>query len=178
MSSIIPPDRVKGEIAFDFIRAPDRRFSFRSLLLCVTDDIIVTAHELSPSKPVEYLAHTVLDAGYWGVWFLFKDRPFDVGRFYRPDGTWTGYYADVLEPVRWEGADPTTIEPIVDLFLDLWIAPDGRHLVLDEDEFEEAISLGHLKSEQIEHARGVLQELIQATEREEFPPAVVKEFRL
>lgn len=177
-SAIIPPARVKGELTFDFIRAPDRRFSVRSLLLDATDEIIVVAHEVSPSKPVDYLGDIVMDAGYWAVWFVFKGRPFDVGRVYRPDGTWTGYYADILEPVRWAGSDPTTLEPIVDLFIDLWIAPDDRHLVLDEDEFEEAISLGNLKSEQIDHARRVLRELIQATERGEFPPAVVKEFRL
>jgi len=176
--AIIPPDRIRGELTFDFIRAPDRRFSFRSLLLNVTDDIIVTAHELSPSKPVEYLGDVVLDVGYWAVWFLFKGRPFDIGRVHRPDGTWTGYYADILEPVRWEGSDPTTLQPIVDLFIDLWVAPDGRYVVLDEDEFEEAISLGRLKSGQIDHARGVLRELIQATGRGEFPPAMVKEFRL
>ncbi len=175
---IIPPDRVKGELTFDFIRPPDRRVSIKSRLLDATDDTIVLATELSPSKPVDYFGEIVMDAGYWAVWFLFKGRPFDVGRVYRPDGTWTGYYADILEPVRWEGADPATLEPIVDLFLDLWIARDGGHLVLDEDEFEEAMRLERLNGEQIDHARGVLRELIQATERGEFPPPVVKQFRL
>ncbi len=119
-----------------------------------------------------------MDSGYWSVWFVFKNRPFDVGRIYRPDGTWMGYYADILEPVRWEGSDPTTLQPIIDLFLDLWIAPDGRYSVLDEDEFEEAVSLGHLTGEQISQARSVLLDLIEATKRGEFPPALVKEFRL
>lgn len=150
----------------------------RTLLLEATDETIVVAHESSPSKPVEYFGERVLDAGYWAVWFLFKNRPYDVGRFYRPDGTWTGYYADILEPVRWERANPATLEPITDLFLDLWIAPDGKHLVLDEDEFQEAITLGSLTTAQIQHARRVLQDLIEATEGGTFPPAVVKEFRL
>jgi len=126
---------------------------------------------------VTCFGEVVLDTEYRAVWFLFKDRPYDVGRFYRPDGTWTGYYADVLEPVRWVGSDPTTLEPITDLFLDLWIAPDGRHLVLDKDEFEEAIGFGILTREQIDHARRVLGELIEATERGVFPPEVAKEFR-
>ena len=149
----------------------------RSLLLNATDDTIVVAHEASPSKPVEYLGERVLDSGYWAGWFLFKDQPFDVARFYRPDGTWTGFYADVLEPVRWKGSDPTTIEPIIDLFFDLWIAPDGRYLILDEDEFEEAVSRGRVTSGQIVHARGVLESLVEATKRGEFPPAPVKAFR-
>lgn len=119
-----------------------------------------------------------MDAGYWAVWFLFKGRPFDIGRVYRPNGTWTGYYVDILEPVQWEASDATSLEPIIDLFLDLWVAPDGKYVILDEDEFEEAISLGHLTNQQVRHARRVLQELIEMTKRGNFPPVLVREFRL
>jgi predicted RNA-binding protein associated with RNAse of E/G family len=175
---MIRPERVKGQLTFSFIRPPDRRVSLKSRLLDARDETIVLATELSPSKPVDYFGEIVMGVGYWAVWFLFKGRPFDVGRVYRPDGTWTGYYVDILEPVQWKGSDPNTLEPIIDLFLDLWVAPDGKYMILDEDEFEEAISLGHLTSEQIDHARSVLRELIEATERKEFPPAVVREFWL
>ena len=171
-------DTARDEFTFEFIRPPDDRVSMRTHLLEATDDLIVVAHEASPRKPLTYLDEVVMDRGYRAVWFLFKDRPYDVGRFYRPDGTWTGYYADVLEPVRWAGSDPTTLEPITDLFLDLWIAPDGRYLILDEDEFEEAISRGSLTPEQIDHARRVLQELTEATARGAFPPEVAKEFHV
>ena len=147
-------------------------------LLHATDGMIVVAHTLGPSQPLESFGEVVMDAGYRAVWFLFKDQPFDVGRIYRPDGTWTGYYADVLEPVRWQGSDPTTLAPIIDLFLDLWIAPDGRFEVLDEDEFEEAIARGNITAHQIDHARSVLKQLIEATGQGDFPPEVVKEFRL
>ena len=150
----------------------------RSDLLQATDNMIVVATDLAPSKPVEYLGEIVMDAGYRAVWFLFKDQPYDIGRVYRPDGTWMGYYADVLEPVRWKGSDPMTLEPIIDLFLDLWIAPDGRFEVLDEDEFEEAGVRGNITAHQIDHARRVLQDLVHATQRGSFPPAVVKEFLL
>jgi len=175
---MIPPGRVRGNLTFQFIRPPDRRVAMDSLLLHAADDMIITAHQASPSKPVEYLGEVVLDTGYWAVWFLFKDRPFDVGRFYRPDGTWTGYYVDVLEPVRWTGADPTTLEPMVDLFLDLWIAPTGQFMVLDEDEFADAIDQKRLTRDQVVHARRVLEELIRETERGWFPPALARDFRL
>lgn len=120
----------------------------------------------------------MLADGYWAVWFLFKDRPYDVARFYRPDGVWTGYYADVLEPVRWRGADPHTLEPLVDLFLDLWIAPDGRYLVLDEDEFEQAARSGHLNAEQIATARSTLDQLVGEVESWAFPPDLATSFTL
>ena len=167
-----------SRLTFDFIRPPGRRVSMRSDLLQATDNMIVVATDLAPSKPVEYLGEIVMDAGYRAVWFLFKDQPYDIGRVYRPDGTWMGYYADVLEPVRWNGSDPATLEPIIDLFLDLWIAPDGRFEVLDEDEFEEAGVRGNITAHQIDHARRVLQDLVHATQRGSFPPAVVKEFLL
>jgi len=175
-----PADGNRGlsRLTFDFIRPPGRRVSMRSDLLQATNNMIVVATDLAPSKPVEYLGEIVMNAGYRAVWFLFKDQPYDIGRVYRPDGTWMGYYADVLEPVRWNGSDPATLEPIIDLFLDLWIAPDGRFEVLDEDEFEEAGVRGNITAHQIDHARRVLQDLVHATQRGSFPPAVVKEFLL
>jgi len=169
---------VRGELTFTFVRPPARRASITARLLDATDEFVVLATALSPSRRVVYFGEIVMDVGYWAVWFVFKGRPFDVGRVYRPDGAWTGYYVDVLEPVQWEASDPTTLEPIIDLFLDLWIAPDGKYMVLDEDEFEEAISLGHLTDKQIDHARSVLQDLVEATRRDAFPPALVKEFQI
>jgi uncharacterized protein len=175
---MIRPDCVKGNLTFDYMRPPNRRVSVKSQLVSANGDTIVVAHEYSPSKPVTHCGEIVLDVGFWGIWFLFKHRSFDVGRVYRPDGTWMGYYVDVLEPVQWKASDPSTLEPITDLFLDLWIAPDGKYMVLDEDEFEEAVNLGYLTRKQADHARSVLQELVMATERGEFPPAVVRDFSL
>jgi predicted RNA-binding protein associated with RNAse of E/G family len=116
-------------------------------------------------------------AGYLTVWFLFKERPYDVARVYRPDGTWTGYYADVLEPVRWQGDDPQSLEPIVDLFLDLWIGADGAYLPLDEDEFDDAVRQAWITQAQAAAASTALADMIQATRRGEFPPVEVRQFR-
>lgn len=115
-------------------------------------------------------------SGYWAVWFLFKDQPFDVARFYRPDGSWTGYYVDVLQPVHWEADDPGTLHPIVDLFLDIWIARDGSFVVLDEDEFDEAVRRRHLSVGQAEAARVTLDMLRTGILRGDFPPTIVKSF--
>ncbi len=167
---MIRPDRVRGELTVDYVRPPNRRVSIKSLLLNATNEILVAAYEYSPSKPVRYSGEIVMDVGYWGIGFAFKDRPFIVGRVYRPDGTWTGYYIDVSEPVHWEASDPNTLEPITDLFLDLWIAPGGKYMVLDEDEFEEAINLGHLTSGQVDHARSVFKNWSRRQSEENFLP--------
>lgn len=170
--------QARGVLTLELVRPPDRRVRLTSLLLEATDQMIVTAHETRPSKPLDYRGERVVDRGYWAVWFVFKDRSYDVGRFYRPDGTWTGYYVNILEPVRWTGDDPRTLEPIVDLFLDLWIAPDGGYLVLDEDEFQTAMARGYLGEAQVAHARGVLRDLTAALARGHFPPAAAHDFRL
>lgn len=170
-------ERTGSRLRFEFIRAPDRRVFIETDILRATDDLIVVAHALSPSTPLTFRGEVVMERGYRAVWFLFKNQAYDVARVYRPDGPWTGYYVDVLEPVRWTGAEPATLEPVIDLFLDLWIAPDGGYAVLDEDEFEEAIARGVLTPRQVNHARQVLGDLVEATAQGGFPPQVVKDFR-
>ncbi len=131
------------------------------------------SHLVHPKNKFVYRGEEVIADGYRAIWFLFKDQPYDIGRFYRPDGSWTGYYVDVLEPVRWQGAEAETLEPLVDLFLDLWIAPDGSYEVLDEDEFEEALRLGHITDVQAEHARRVLHDIVDRVQTADFLPDVV-----
>jgi predicted RNA-binding protein associated with RNAse of E/G family len=138
--------------------------------------MIVLEHAAQPSRPLTVDGEEVMAAGYRAVWFLFKGRPYDIGRFYRPDGVWTGYYVDILEPLRWDGEDPETLEPLVDLFLDLWICPDGSYLVLDEDELDEALQEAAITEEQGKHARDVLRELIERIGKGEFLPRSVSEW--
>src|SRR5438105_761060 len=106
------------DFSFTLIRPPGRQSVFHTLLLDAGPDHLVLQHHIQSVKPLIYQGQEVFNSGYWAIWFLFQDRPWDVGRFYRPDGTWTGYYVDILEPVRWSGQDPPLLEPLVDLFLD------------------------------------------------------------
>jgi len=155
------------------LRPPDRRSQFEVDLLRADEQTLVLSHLVYPKNSLVYRGEEVIADGYRAIWFLFKDQPYDIGRFYRPDGSWTGYYVDVLEPVRWWGAKAETLEPLVDLFLDLWIAPDGSSEVLDEDEFAEALDLGHLTDAQAEHARRVLREIVDGVQSGNFLPDVV-----
>lgn len=173
------PSNVQGEpFTFAFIRPPDRRVTFESTLIEATEGHIILAHRITPSAPLEYQGEVVMGNGYWAVWFLFKGQPYDVARVYRPDGTWTGYYADVLEPVHWDGNNPHSLPPLVDLFLDLWIAPDGEFEVLDEDELQAAIEGGTISGQQAAQARDVLAHMIAATRSGDFPPRLIRDFRL
>lgn len=164
-------------MSFEFIRPPDRRSTFESTLIQATDQHIILTHRITPSSPLEYHGQPVMESGYRAVWFLFKNQPYDIGRMYRPDGTWTGYYVDVLEPVHWDGSDPRSLHPLVDLFLDLWIAPDGGFKVLDEDELQAAIESEAITTGQAKQARETLADMIAAVRGGEFPPPIAREFR-
>jgi predicted RNA-binding protein associated with RNAse of E/G family len=163
-------------IAFDYVRPGDHRITFEASLLRADRDVIIMSHVAHPSKPLYHAGQPVIESGYDVVWFLFKGEPYDIGRFYRPDGTWTGYYIDILEPVRWLEDDALSIDPLIDLALDLWIAPDGSLQVLDEDELVAFVSHGGLTSVQASYARHTLTELVSAHKDESFPPSLVKSY--
>jgi predicted RNA-binding protein associated with RNAse of E/G family len=148
---------------------------FTADLIVADDRSIVMSLELDRSEPLIFRDQVVIDAGYRAVWFLFKERGYDIAAVYRPDGGLTGYYVDVLEPVIWQDADPGTLAPVVDLFLDLWIAPDGSFEVLDEDEFDEAVAKEWINGDQRGHALRVLDELRQSVVAGTFPPQEVRE---
>ena len=62
----------------------------------------------------------------------YFDRWYNIYEIYsREDGTRRGWYCNVGRPAVMEGEDLS----YVDLALDLLVFPDGRQIVLDEDEF-------------------------------------------
>jgi predicted RNA-binding protein associated with RNAse of E/G family len=162
--------------SFDLIRPPDRRYRFDSELLHADPELLVLRHTIQPSKPFVFRGEEVIGPGYEAVWFLFQGEPYDIGRFYRPDGSWTGYYVDALEPVRWVIEPKVALEPLVDLFLDLWIAPDGAHAILDEDEFAEAAASGAISADQATGAQATLARLRADLVAAAFPPETVTDW--
>jgi predicted RNA-binding protein associated with RNAse of E/G family len=167
---------VVQRVAFDYVRTGNRRATFDARLMHADDEMIILSHEAQPSRPLQHDGQVVMAGGYSVVWFLFKGQSYDVGRFYRPDGVWTGYYVDILEPVEWVGDDPRSITPLIDLELDLWIAPDLSHQILDEDEFEDSVRRGDLTSAQESQARSTLSQLMTLLEKGSFPPPVVRDY--
>jgi predicted RNA-binding protein associated with RNAse of E/G family len=163
-------------IQYRYLRPPDRTTTFAARLLEITPDHIVLEHELAAGVSVTVGGQEVMAGGYTATWFLFQGQPFDLARVRDGQGRLTGYYADILEPVQWSGIDPASLLPIVDLFLDLWIFPDGSYRVLDEDEFEQAAAAGVVTAGQVAHARGVLRELQNQLGQGVFPPSLVHTF--
>jgi protein associated with RNAse G/E len=93
----------------------------------------------------------------------FDDRWYNVfAIFDRDDGTFKGWYCNLSRPARFTESQVEW----VDLALDLWVWPDGRRLVLDQDEFD-ALVLEPSERRQVEQS---LSELVQAFEAKRPPP--------
>lgn len=165
----------KPTLTYRYVRPPDRVSTFTADLIRCDERLIVMTLTLDRSEPLYFRGEEVVGEGYRAVWFLHKGEGWDIAAVYRADGAFTGYYVDVLEPVQWIGADPGTLRPVVDLFLDLWIAPDGSYDVLDEDEFAEAVEKGWIGLEQRQHAEQVLVELKESLRDGSFPPPEVRD---
>jgi predicted RNA-binding protein associated with RNAse of E/G family len=63
---------------------------------------------------------------------------------------------------------------LTDLFLDLWVSPDLRLKVLDEDELENAYSKGWIAKRLYEKAKEELKKLVKTVNERRFPPYAVK----
>jgi predicted RNA-binding protein associated with RNAse of E/G family len=145
----------------EYRRPPDRVAYIPTRLLSIDAARVCWLNEFAPKEPHRFDGAVVLDRGYHGVWFIANGASHDLGKVYTPDGRHTGYYVDILAPVRWQSASIATLSPLTDLFLDLWLTPDGRWRVLDEPEFRAAEARGWITPAQAVHARRTLAHLIE-----------------
>ena len=138
-------------VAIHYRRLPDRMQVFRQEVLEDADGCVATylpAAELP--KPVRAGGAIVLEPGAPVIWFTYAGRWHDVGRFHLADGTFTGFYANVLTPVTMDGARWET----TDLCLDVWLSADGELRILDEDELAAAEGAGWIDAATAARARG------------------------
>lgn len=91
-------------------------------------------------------------------WYYF-DRWYNVFQVYSKDGALKGWYCNVTKPAEVHDGELT----FVDLALDLWVWPDLRYLVLDEDELDDLVAAG-CDPDDVAGARTALAELIARAE--------------
>ena len=149
-------------VTLTYKRPPDRVNHFQQQLLYVDEDVIVTTQRVKPSTPIVQNGETVLADNFAVVWFVFTGLWYDVGKVYNLNNEWTGYYCDIMKPVKRSINATGKLDcfEITDLFLDLWVNPDGTYEIQDEDEFEAAIQNGVIDFELKRKARDVLTALI------------------
>ncbi len=148
-------------------RLPQREQLFRQRVVADDGACVVTFLEAAElPKPVRAGERVILEPGAPVVWFTFRGLWHDIGRFHLRDGTFTGFYANVLTPVEMDGALWRT----TDLCLDVWLGADGAVEILDEDELAEAEREGWAEAETVARARREASELAQAARAGRWPP--------
>ena len=159
-----------------YLRPPDRKQVFTQYLISDQERVKVTyADNLKFDPPIRIAGAVVLETGSEVIWFTFPGAWHDIGIFHRADGSVAGVYANILTPCVFEegGVWRTT-----DLFLDLWIDPDGHVQTLDEDELEEAEARGWVDPDTAQRAREEVRRLSERAEGGDWPPEIVGEWPL
>ena len=84
-----------------YLRPPDRERVYTQYLIYEEEGVKVTyAHNLNFESPKRIAGAVVLEAGSEAIWFTFPGAWHDIGIFHRADGSFTGTYANILDPVR------------------------------------------------------------------------------
>ncbi len=156
-------------------RPPDREQVFDQEVVHEDGEVIVTlARSMTFDAPMRIDGEVALESGSSVVWFTFPGAWHDIGRFYKGDGTFAGYYANVLTPVEIEGRVWRT----TDLYLDVWLSASGELQPLDEEEFEEAVARELIDRATATRAREEATRIIADAEAGSWPPPVVREWTL
>ena len=87
--------------------------------------------------------------------YLYYKEWLSVMQLLAIDGDHLGYYVDIDTPMLKIDREYY----LTDLFLDLWIPPDGKFTELDRDEFEQGVRMGLLAPYQIKKASQVFENL-------------------
>ena len=165
----------RPRVRIHYRRPPDREQVFDQTVLCERDDVIVTlAESMDFDPPMRVDGEVALEQGSSVVWFTFPGAWHDIGSFHRADGTFTGFYANVITPPEMEG----NVWRTTDLYLDVWLAADGTARLLDEDEFDEAVGRGLVDPETAAQARDEAARLLTEAESGSWPPPIVMEWTL
>lgn len=127
-------------IHFEYRRPGKCTTTYDELLVLDRPDVKIMLQENYSGNDVDIDDKRVLASGAPIVWYVFPDSWHDVGRFHLEDGSPTGWYTNLCQPVEFH--NDTWIGN--DLFLDLWQPVEGRALWLDEDEFGNAVKTGLL----------------------------------
>jgi predicted RNA-binding protein associated with RNAse of E/G family len=162
-------------VEIHYRRLPDRVQVFRQAILEERPEVTVTFLESAALKrDVTAEKEVILEPGSPVVWFTYPGRWYDIGRFHLADGTFTGFYANIITPPRMDGARWET----TDLCLDVWLGADGAVQILDEAEFQLAADSGWIDTATQATAREHAETLAHAARQGAWPPKHVLDWTL
>ena len=158
------------ETLIQFIRPGKRTREFREGFLSDDGLRLRTRSVAVPEFSSHWWREGLIPVGrtiHWVDKFHFYREPFGIMRFQAQDGCLLGYYCDILSPLMRTQRGYC----LTDLFLDLWISPQRTVLVLDEDEFTEALEIGMITEGQGDSAKAALARLLREFKNGRFPEA-------
>lgn len=166
----------QGRVRIRYRRPPDREDVFEQEVVHRERDVVVTLLERTPlRRPMVHGGRTVLENGSPVVWFTFPGAAHDIGRFHLPDGTFTGFYANVLTPVIFHAPDRWST---TDLFLDVWLEEGREPQILDEEDLAAALARGWVDGATAASARAEADRILGLVRAGSWPPPVVREWTL
>jgi predicted RNA-binding protein associated with RNAse of E/G family len=165
-------------VTITYRRLPNDIREFQGTLVSITSTRLVIESKLAVSSPRKVDGRIIADDGYLAIWFVYKDKWYDVGKFYNRDRNWIGYYCDIIKPVHELLVNPSRTITLTDLYLDLWISPNGHVTVLDEDELDRGLEQHWISRALAERARIEIATLRRMAGSDRFPPTSVREAKL
>lgn len=154
-----------------YVRLPDRVLNLCDELIYKSGRVVVGKSHVESAHGVEFDGEVVLANGFQFLYFDLMDKWFTVGKIRNLQGKHTGYYCDIVMPPKLLGDGGVEI---TDLFLDLWVSPDLRYRILDEEELEQAFEKGWINKQLYHRAKEELKKLISLVCKGNFPPSIVK----
>jgi len=160
-------------IYIEYIR-PGKEITYYDEDLVARDETCLRTHKTLPDDIAERLSHAMQSQGLIEsrqrvltiTKTYFFAEPFNLLEFRDQNGSLLGHYSDIGEPVL--QLTPNTFQ-MTDLYLDIWLFPDGRLLELDWDEFEDALQRHVINPAQADLARATMQRLVQETAEGVYP---------
>jgi predicted RNA-binding protein associated with RNAse of E/G family len=154
-----------------YIRLPRQVLDLYDELLYSSEKVIVGKSKITSAHSVIFDNEVVLATGFQIVYFELMGKWFTIGKIRDLEGRHTGYYCDIVTPPKL--LDDGGVE-LTDLFLDLWVSPDLKYKVLDEDELENALQKGWITGWLYERAEKEMKKLVGIVKRGNFPPSYVR----
>jgi len=156
-------------------RIPNRILERYDELIADLGDVVVAKSKFEGMlTPLFVNGVKVIDNGYTMIYFAFIGEKYDVLKVYDREGNFKGLYVDILAYTKRKG---NTLE-MLDLFLDLFIFPNGEIFILDEEELEMALNYGLIDKETFDFAYSKAREIVEKFKEGNFPPDIVWQYSL
>jgi len=171
IESILTQAASNPRLHLRYIRLPAQVLEMYDDLVFQSKKVIVGRSQITSTHSIEFDGKMVLQAGFPITYFELVGKWFNVVKVRDLRGEHTGYYCDITAPPKL--LEDGSIE-ITDLFLDLWVSPDLRYRVLDQDELEEALKKRWISKQLCARAKRELKKLVALVEMKDFPPRRVR----